>query len=134
MKTLSAMLDALAERAGSDRKIGPMLGASMGAVTQWRTERSYPDDDKARKIAELLDLDPAYVLAVIHGERAKSDATRAAWRRVADAFGFDKARAARTPPARRARNTQCSTARRAGGAFAETVLQSLGLGEQHLAL
>lgn len=128
MKTLSEMLDALAARAGSDRKIGPMLGASTQSPSMWRTGRTLPDDDKARRIAELLDLDPAYVLAVIHGERAKSDATRAAWARIAAKFGFNNARAAPTR-GRKVLNTQCAT-----GHGADLILRTLGLGGQHLAL
>jgi hypothetical protein len=104
--TYTEMLDQLTKRAGSERRASNLFEISPTAFNAWRRRRALPDDEQARRLAELLQLDVAYVLAVIHGERAKSDATRAAWRRVAETFGFDKARAARTPPARRARNTQ----------------------------
>lgn len=86
MKNLDAMLDALATRAGSDRKAAPLLGISQVSISKWRTGKAYPDDDSARKIAALLGLDAAYVLAVIHGERAKSRETRDTWQRIAAAF------------------------------------------------
>lgn len=132
--TYTEMLDQLTKRAGSERRASNLFEISPTAFNAWRRRRALPDDEQARRLAELLQLDVAYVLAVIHGERAKSDATRAAWRRVAETFGFDKARAVRTPPARRARNTQCSTARRQARPFTDVVLQSLGLAEQPLAL
>lgn len=86
METLDKLLDRLADKAGSDRKIGPMLGASHAAVSAWRTRRAFPDDEKCRRMAELLKLDNAYVLAIVHGERAKSAEVKAAWRRIAQAF------------------------------------------------
>lgn len=85
-KSLREMLDALAAKAGSDRKAAPLLGISQVGVSAWRTGRAFPDDDKARRIAELLQLDAAYVLAIIHGERAKTPATRDTWRRIAAQF------------------------------------------------
>lgn len=87
MQTVHDLLDALRTRAGSDRKAAPLVGVTQASFSEWRRSHGYPDDERARRIAELLQLDPAYVLAIIHGERAKSKETRAAWRRVAEAFG-----------------------------------------------
>lgn len=87
MKTISDLLDALNARTGlSDRKLGPLLGAGEGTVTQWRTGRSFPADEKVPTIAQLLGVQPAYVAAIINGERAKSEETRSMWRDVAAAF------------------------------------------------
>jgi hypothetical protein len=90
MENLDELLDALNSATGlSDRKLGVVLGAGEGAATAWRSGRSFPTDDKARKIAELLKLQPAYVAAIIHAaraERANDDASRAMWQRVAAKF------------------------------------------------
>lgn len=83
---LETMLDALADRAGSDRKAAPLLGITHSAFSAWRTGRSFPDDDQCRKIGELLSRDPAYVMAVVRAQRAKTKETRETWQRVAQAF------------------------------------------------
>lgn len=81
------ILNALNERTSlSDRKLGPLFGLGEGAVGMWRTGRGFPDEAKAHRIAELLDLDPAYVVAVIGAARAKSKETRAMWQRIAEQF------------------------------------------------
>lgn len=88
MKTVNDLLDALNARTGlSDRKLGALFGAGEGAVTAWRTGRAFPADEKIPEIARVLDLEPAYVAAIVNGARAKSDETRAMWQRVAQAFG-----------------------------------------------
>ena len=43
-------------------------------------------DETGQRIAELLDLDPAYVLACLAAERAKRPDVRATWQRVAEQF------------------------------------------------
>ena len=86
IKNFEALLDALADKAGSDRKAAPLVGVSQVGISAWRTRRALPDDDKARKIAELLQLDPAYVMALVHAERAKTKETRETWQRIAQAF------------------------------------------------
>lgn len=86
MQSLNSLLDAVRDRAGSDRKAAPMIGVQQQTVSAYRRGHAFPDDDKARRIAELLQLDPAYVAAVIHAERAKNAETRAMWGRVAEKF------------------------------------------------
>jgi DNA-binding transcriptional regulator YdaS (Cro superfamily) len=89
MESTAEMLDALRARAGSDGKAAALLGVSQVTYSRWRSPHTpdLPSDENGVKIAELLQLDPAYVLAVVNGERAKSQETRATWRRMADAFG-----------------------------------------------
>lgn len=89
MKSTAAMLDALRTRAGSDGKAAALLGVSQVTYSRWRSANTpdLPSDDNAHKIAELLKLDPAFVLAVVNGDRAKTKETRATWHRVAQAFG-----------------------------------------------
>lgn len=80
------LLDALKALAGSDRKAAARIGVSQQAVNRWRLGHSRPDDDSARRIADALQLDHAYVLAVLHADRAETDETRATWQRIAAQF------------------------------------------------
>lgn len=86
MKNLQHLLDELRLRAGSDRKASILVGVSQASYSAWRRGHARPDDDQARRIAELLQLDAAHVAAVLHAERAKTDETRAMWQRVAETF------------------------------------------------
>ncbi len=86
VRNFESLLDALADKAGSDRKAAPLIGVSQVAISAWRTRRALPGDEKSRKIAEVLNLDPRYVCALVHAERAKSPETRSMWQSVAQAF------------------------------------------------
>ena len=86
MDTLDKLLDTLSERAGSDRKIAPMLGVAFATISAWRTRRAFPEDDQAVKLAELLKMPDEYVLAVVRSERTKSERAKKAWRRIAAQF------------------------------------------------
>ncbi len=86
MESTRAMLDALRARAGSDGKAAALFGVSQVTVSRWRAGRDFPTDEHALKLAELLEVDPAYVLALIRAERAKSSQARAQWQRVAERF------------------------------------------------
>lgn len=158
MKTFESFLDALRARAGSDARAAPLVGIRQSSFSQWRRRHALPDDVQAARIAEVLDLDQAYVLAIIHGERAKTKAVRATWQRVAEAFGKAAALAAvavapalTSPDAQarfnnsqnvptsdhqvRGQNTQCPTSRRRrASSFADTILHTLGLSAQRLSL
>lgn len=86
MKTYLGMIHALSERAGSERKASVLLGISPASFNAWMRGRAFPSDEQAQRLAELLKVDPVYVLALVHGARAKSKETRAAWQRVAEKF------------------------------------------------
>ena len=86
METTRDLLNALRERAGSDRKAAGMLGVSQQSFSSWR-RYAFPEDDHARAIANALGLDPAHVLAIVYSDRAKSPDTRAVWQRIAATFG-----------------------------------------------
>lgn len=86
MDSIRDLIDTLRAKSGSDNKSGPLIGVSGVTVSRWRTGRDFPTDENALKLAELLDLDAAYVLAVIRADRAKSDEARATWQRIAQAF------------------------------------------------
>jgi hypothetical protein len=68
----------------SDYKLALLLDAKPSAVCNWRQGRSHPSDDYARKIAQLANYDPGYVLTCIHADRAPINTDqRALWRFVA---------------------------------------------------
>src|SRR6218665_1049183 len=68
----------------SDYALAPVLGASRPQGSKYRNGKDHLSDSTAIRIASLLDLDPAYVLACIHAERASNDAVRAVWLKAAD--------------------------------------------------
>lgn len=85
MDTFHDLLDRAKARTGSDRRTAAAIGITQGSVSDWRNGK-HPSDEQALKLAELVELDGAYVLALVRASRAKSDAARDTWRRVAQAF------------------------------------------------
>lgn len=71
----------------SDYRIAQILNVNKSAVSKWRVGRSGFDDETAVRVAELSGLQPEYVLACVHAERAKTDQARTAWAHIAAAFG-----------------------------------------------
>lgn len=53
-------------------------------IARWMKGKNTLGDEAALKVAEHLDLDPAYVLACVHAERAKSEPEKAIWQRMAN--------------------------------------------------
>lgn len=86
MKTLRDCLIAVRDRAGSERKAATLFGVSNTAFNAWMVGPSVPSDDNAVKLAALLGLDDAYVLALVAAARAKDADMRARWQRVAERF------------------------------------------------
>lgn len=84
MKTLE-LLDALAARYSlrSDYAIAKFLGVSKTTVNRYRHKMGQLGEEEAVKVAELLDLDPAQVLAEIQAERTNCPAAKAHWERLA---------------------------------------------------
>jgi hypothetical protein len=84
MKTIE-YLDAVRERLnlGSDYKLAKVLCVHQTTISNYRHGRSALADDVAVRVAELLQLDPARVLADMAAERSSSEAVRAIWSRVA---------------------------------------------------
>lgn len=80
--TAAQFIDAIRERyeLPSDRKVAKLLGVSSPSVTRFRSGEDAFSDCTARKVADLLDLDPLVVVMCAHAQRAKSDADRALWR------------------------------------------------------
>lgn len=91
MQNYDELLLAIMRRAGSERRAAALFGIAPTSFNAWQRGRALPDDDQAAKIAQILDLDPAYTLAVVHLERArKKECERGvtdAWRRIVDMLG-----------------------------------------------
>lgn len=85
MKKISRYLDEAIDRglAKNSADLAKMLGVSRSALSEWRAERSSPNDDQAVKLAEVLGKDAGELLAECGAARAKTPATRQAWERIA---------------------------------------------------
>jgi transcriptional regulator with XRE-family HTH domain len=67
----------------SDYAIAKLLGITKNAVSLYRNGKAYMGDEVALKVADLLDLDPAYVITCMHAEREKTQALKKIWSRIA---------------------------------------------------
>lgn len=70
----------------SDYRAAQLLGVTKSAVYSWRHRGKHMGDDTAVKMAELLDLHPAYVMACTSAERSESDKTISVWQQVASQY------------------------------------------------
>lgn len=89
MQTTIEILDALKQHQGgvSDYAIAKTLGVTRGAVSIWRNGKGYFDDSTAIRVAELLKIDPAIIIASVHAERSKSEKEKAVWREILEKLG-----------------------------------------------
>jgi len=68
----------------SDYALAPKLEISRASVSRLSNGKDHPSDETSSKIADLLDLDPAYVIACVHAEREKDAAIKKVWTRIAE--------------------------------------------------
>ena len=68
----------------SDYALAPKLGLTRAAVSRWRRGVSLPSDETILKLAELLELDPAILLADFHARSSENPQVRKEWIRVRD--------------------------------------------------
>lgn len=88
MKTTAQWLDAAKEKHSlSDYALAPKLGITRSQMSRYRNGADYLSDDAAMKLAELLEIDPAQIIASAHAERAKSEPARAFWMQWAERLG-----------------------------------------------
>lgn len=89
MQTTNDFLDMLKARRGlaSDYAVAKFLGCSPSRISNYRSKRSHFGDDEAILMAELLEIDPAYVLANIHAERAKDEVQKRVWKDLVKRLG-----------------------------------------------
>lgn len=95
MKT-SDFLDKLKAAYGltSDYQLAKKLGASTARISNYRTGSNFFDDLMVLKVAELLELDPLFVLASVNIERSERAGVPEMvnfWKGVAAQGGLDPA-------------------------------------------
>lgn len=71
----------------SDYRLAKILEVKAATISNYRHGKSFFDDAVCERVADLLGIQPEYVLACIHAERAKSPSLRTAWTHIAAAFG-----------------------------------------------
>lgn len=94
MRKTVDFLDALQHLKGwNDFRISKELGVSSQAVSTWRTGRSTFLPDTAVRVAEILEIEPDYVIACVWAERFDSELARPFFDRLVRAALGPKARA-----------------------------------------
>ena len=85
MKTTIEFIDAVKSRSGvaSDYALAPVLGITRAQVSKFRNRKDFLGDSTAMKVGKLLQIDPAYVVACAHAERAREDAEKSLWQGLA---------------------------------------------------
>lgn len=63
------------------------LGLSHQRLYQLLKDGGTIDDSTAISLANLLEVDPAVIVAIAHSERAKSDAEKAVWKDIFQRLG-----------------------------------------------
>ncbi len=88
MKTTVQFLDAVRDRYGltSDYQLAKLLGVGQTNISRYRNRGGTMDDHIAIRVAELLKLDPGYVLACVQAERAATEEVRKIWTKTAKAL------------------------------------------------
>ena len=84
MKTTN-FLDEIKKARGvtSDYALAKILDTRHTNISNYRNGRSHFDGLMCIKVADVLGLDPGYVMASIEAERAKSEEVRKVWEKVA---------------------------------------------------
>lgn len=67
----------------SNYAVAKLLDQTDTAIARWSKGKSTFSDESAIHVAKLLDLDPAYVVACVHAERAKPSEEKKLWERIA---------------------------------------------------
>lgn len=89
MKTTCDFLDAVKSKHGlaSDYALASVLGITRSSVSKFRVGKDFLGDSTAIRVAQLLEMDPAKIIASVHFERAKKDDERAAWASILEKLG-----------------------------------------------
>lgn len=88
MQNTAQFLDALRAKLDlpSDGRLADKLGMHRQHISRYRTLEGTFDDEKSYLVAEILEIDPAYVIACMHHQRAKEPKIKAVWERMAVAM------------------------------------------------
>ena len=87
METMSSFVQKLKARyvVSSDYGMAKLLGLTRQAMSAHKNGRSKNfSESTAYRIAELLNMDPAYVIACLAAERSKDKRVAEAWRRIVE--------------------------------------------------
>lgn len=72
-----------AGRVKNAAELAKRLGVSRATVSRWQSGDRTPEAEEARALAELIGAPEGLIMAECEAARAKDEATRAAWLRVA---------------------------------------------------
>lgn len=88
METTVVFLERLRSRLGgvSDYKLALALGVKTTTVTNYLKRGRTMDDKVAIKVADALEISPAYVVACVHAERAEDGESTRLWTEIAAKF------------------------------------------------
>lgn len=86
MKTTADFLDELQKKlaVNSDYAVGKLLGIHRQQLSHYRLLKGAFDDAMCLRVAEILELDSAYVMACMHYQRAKAPEVKRAWAHAAE--------------------------------------------------
>lgn len=86
MKTTADFLDDLQKKLDvkSDYAVGKLLGIHRQQLSHYRLLKGAFDDEMCLRVAEVLEIDGAYVMACMHHQRAKNPEVKAAWKHTAE--------------------------------------------------
>lgn len=89
MKTTADFLDALRVKLDiqSDNALGKYLGIHRQTISHYRTLNGSFDDEMSIRVAEILAIEPAFVMACMHHQRAKNPQVKKAWAWTAQHLG-----------------------------------------------
>lgn len=89
MNTTIEFLDAVKAKhcLTSDYALSKFLCESNQRISNYRVKRSFLDDSMAVKVAEALEIDPLYVIASVHAERAKKETEKKVWTDILEKLG-----------------------------------------------
>lgn len=73
-------------KTGSDYAVAKLLGASTQKVSGYKNKGITFSDEMAIKVAHILEIPEASVMADMHAERANCTEVKAVWERAADAL------------------------------------------------
>lgn len=89
MKNTSDFLDALRVKLDlpSDNALGKYLGIHRQTISHYRTLNGSFDDEMSIRVAEILEIESAFVMACMHHQRAKNPKVKAVWEWTAHHLG-----------------------------------------------
>lgn len=89
MKNTADFLDDLQKKLGveSDYAVGKLLGIHRQQLSHYRLLKGAFDDEMCIRVAEILEIEPAFVMASMHHQRAKNPKVKAAWEWTAQHLG-----------------------------------------------